>query len=98
MSPSVDDREVSQEVSFRQDTWVDMTVADSDDDQDWGRDIRVFDKVEFDADPCGSSKDDHLQAVSVCRAFADVLPPPSAGGSQCKQHVKIFSQFGRGCG
>ena len=48
--PSGGDREVPQEVSSRQGTWVEMTVEDSDDDEEWVLDIRVFDPVESDDD------------------------------------------------
>ena len=50
VAPSGGDREVPEEVSRSQGTWVDMTVEDSDDDEKWDPDIRVLDPVESDDD------------------------------------------------
>ena len=49
VDPSGGDSAVSQEVSRRQGTWVEMTVEDSDDEDDeWDPDIRVFDALQRD--------------------------------------------------
>ena len=70
------DREVPQEVSRRQGTWVEMTVEDSDnDEEERDPDIRVFDPVESDdgADCVldALQRDLEVDVASACSAVAD---------------------------
>ena len=81
-----------QEVSHRQETWVDVTVADSDDDvEHWGFDVRVFDPVESDEefDSLEDAFQRHLEAGPRSK-FENVevdMSPNFHSGQERIQHL-----------
>ena len=104
VAPSRGDSAVPQEVARRQGTWVEMTVEDSDDeDEEWDPDIRVFDPVESDDDSVLDALQRDLEGVvgprsqfenDVSPSFHSAQRGSNMWGNSCPGRVGPFHSLG----